>query len=211
MCSSDLSVKGTPMVKIGKGLPRLMVVAGIHGNELAPPIAALKLIDELSRLELKGTIYIIPFACPKASMDNRRDFDGADLNRAGHIKGSVSNSILDKAKELEVSAIGDFHSTAPNTNPGKEAVFCSENPCHASVQIADFIELNAGSQKIVYEKAGALFKGAVEDESNLMGIPAVTCEVASPIKYADKKIVERSLIQMRSFLSYFGIYDNYIV
>ena len=52
------SVKGTPMIKIGNGYPRLMIVAGIHGNELAPQIASLKLIDVLLKLKLRGTVSI---------------------------------------------------------------------------------------------------------------------------------------------------------
>ena len=42
---------------------RLMIVSGIHGNELAPQVASLKLIDVLLKLKLRGTVYIIPFAC----------------------------------------------------------------------------------------------------------------------------------------------------
>ena len=56
-----------------------------------------------------------------------------------------------------------------------------------------------------YTNAGESFKGALEDECNLNGIPAVTCEVLSPIGVADLKSSERSLTQMFSFLKYFKI------
>ena len=201
------AIKGTPMVKIGEGFPTVMLVAGVHGNELAPQIAALKLIDSIFNLELNGTVYIVPFASPKSTMDNSRYFDGIDLNRSTHLPHSITNLILKKAKELNVSAIGDFHSSAPNSNPGKEGVFCTQNPCSNSFLIADFISKKVGSEKIIYPMAGIPFKGALEDESNLGQIPAVTCEVLSAIGYSNEKICKRSYMQMIAFLEYFDIID----
>lgn len=204
------SIKGTPIIKLGNNYPKVMMVAGIHGNELAPQISALNLIDQIHDLDLLGTVYIVPFACPKASMLNSRYFDGKDLNRTSHIEGSVGDLILKKAVELEVSAIGDFHSSAPNSNPGREGVFCTEVPTMASFRLADFISKVTGSEKIVYSSAGIPFKGALEDEANLKGIPAVTCEVLSAIGYANERICYRSIIQMKAFLQYFGFFDRYM-
>jgi predicted deacylase len=201
------AIKGTPMLKIGNGSAKVMLVAGVHGNELAPQISALKLIDKIFDAELNGTIYIIPFASPKSTMDNSRYFDGIDLNRSTHLPNSITNIILKKAKELNVSAIGDFHSSAPNSNPGKEGVFCTQKPCDASFFIADYISKKVGSEKIIYPVAGIPFKGALEDEANLSQIPSVTCEVLSAIGYANERICERSYLQMIAFLEYFGMID----
>ena len=205
------AIKGTPMIKIGDNGPKIMLVAGVHGNELAPQIAALNLIEELSNLDLNGsvngTVYIIPFASPRSTMDNSRYFDGIDLNRSSHLPHTITNMILKKAKKLEVSAIGDFHSSAPNSNPGKEGVFCTKVPCSKSYFIADYISKKVGSEKILYPSAGIPFKGALEDEANLIQIPAVTCEVLSAIGYSNEKICKRSYLQMKAFLEYFGIID----
>lgn len=202
------AIKGTPMIKFGNDFPKVMLVAGVHGNELAPQISALKLIDALFNSDINGTAYIIPFASPKSTMDNSRYFDGIDLNRSTHLPHSITNSILKKAKELNVSAIGDFHSSAPNSNPGKEGIFCTQKPCNASFFIADYISKRVGSEKIIYPVAGIPFKGALEDESNLAQIPSVTCEVLSAIGYANEKICERSYLQMIAFLEYFGILEK---
>ena len=204
------SVKGTPIIKIGSNYPKIMIVAGIHGNELAPQISALNLIDQIHDLNLLGTVYIVPFACPKASMLNSRHFDGGDLNRLAHIEGSVSNLILEKAIELDVSSIGDFHSSAPNSNPGKEGIFCTQVPTPGSFRLADFIAKVTNSEKILYPSAGIPFKGALEDEANLKGIPSVTCEVLSAIGYANENICNRSISQMKAFMQYYGLFDRYM-
>ena len=202
------AIKGTPMIKIGISYPCVMMVAGVHGNELAPQIAALNLIDNIYDLDLNGTVYIIPFASPSATMENSRYLDGLDLNRSAHLPHSVTNAILKKAQDLNVSAIGDFHSSAPNSNPGKEGVFCTQKPCNDSFYIADFISKKVGSEKIIYPVAGIPFKGALEDEANLRKLPAVTCEVLSAVGYSNEKICKRSYLQMKAFLEYFGILEE---
>ena len=173
------AINGTPMLKIGDGATKVMLVAGVHGNELAPQIAALNLIEYIYDLDLNGklngTVYAIPFASPKSTMEN--------------------------------SAIGDFHSSAPNSNPGKEGIFCTKVPCSKSYFIAEHISERVGSEKILYPSAGVPFKGALEDEANLIQIPAVTCEVLSAIGYSNEKICQRSYLQMKAFLEYFGIID----
>ena len=62
-----------------------------------------------------------------------------------------------------------------------------------------------GCDIITFEFAGSSYKGAVEDVSNLKGIPAVTCEVLSPFASVGVGSVERSYSQMKSFLNYFGV------
>lgn len=202
------ATRGTPFIKMGKACPKVMMIAGIHGNELSPQVAILSLIDEISHLDLNGTVYIVPFASPESSMNNSRFFKGKDLNRTAHIEGSISNLILKKAEKLGVSGIGDFHSTAPKSNPGKEGVFCTKDPSPESFYMARFIASVTGSESLNYPRAGVPFKGALEDEANLRGIPSVTCEVLAPIGFASSATSKRSLFQMRSFLMYYGLIDS---
>ncbi|MDO5850790.1 MAG: succinylglutamate desuccinylase/aspartoacylase family protein [Methanobacteriaceae archaeon] len=202
------SIKGTVMLKIGNGSPKVMIVAGVHGNELSPQIASSYLIDYLLNTDINGTVYIVPFASPKASMDSSRRINNIDANRSAHKEGTNTNAILNKALELKVSALGDFHSTAPNTNPGREGVFASKEPSTESLTIAEFIANKMDSDAIKYNKAGIPFKGALEDEVNLAGIPSVTCEVFAPVSFASEKHTKRSFMQMLSFLEYFGIIDE---
>ena len=52
-----------------------------------------------------------------------------------------------------------------------------------------------------------MYKGALEDECNILGIPAVTCEVVSENGQVTPGSTQRSLMQMESYLKYFKIIE----
>ena len=156
--------------------------------------------------ELNNTVYFIPFAAPKSSMNNERSFNSRDLNRSANIKNSISNLIIQAIENLGISAVGDFHSTSYNSNPGCESVFSSKSPTAESFLIANYISSDVGSEMISYDFASSsMYNGAIEDTCNLKGIPSVTCEVLSPFGSVGRGAVDVSFSQMKSFLSYFGI------
>ncbi|MBQ6512663.1 succinylglutamate desuccinylase/aspartoacylase family protein [Methanobrevibacter sp.] len=200
----EKSVYGTPIFKLGKGGNKLLILSGVHGNELPPQIANIKLLNELVAKKINNTLFFIPFAAPKATMDNRRFFHTLDLNRAAHVNNSLSNVIVQKIEELGINFVGDFHSTAFNSNPGVESIFSTKSPTPESFLIASYISRDVGCEIISLDSAGESYKGAVEDVCNLKGIPAITGEVLSPFSTVGDGSVERSLLQMKSFLSYFG-------
>lgn len=200
---TNVTQHGTPLLKIGRGTPRIMITAGIHGNELPPQIASIYLIQNLLVSEMIGTLYIIPFTVPYATMENNRRFKGMDMNRTASKGGFISNNIIETIKNFKISAVGDFHSTKPGSNPGIESVFCSKNPSNQSYLIAKHITELTSSKLICHDHAGRLYNGALEDECNLRGIPAVTCEVVSRNGMVDKNSPKRSYIQMESYLKYF--------
>ncbi|MGZ7116693.1 MAG: succinylglutamate desuccinylase [Methanobacterium sp.] len=196
---------GTPLLKVGHGNPRIMITAGIHGNELPPQIASVYLIENLLKNEINGSLYIIPFAVPYATMENSRRFKGMDMNRTASKGGFISHNIIETIKNFKISAVGDFHSTKPGSNPGIESVFCSKNPSNQSYLIAKYITEATSSKMICHDEAGRLYNGALEDECNLNGIPAVTCEVVSRNGMVDKDSHKRSYLQMESYLKYFNM------
>ncbi len=199
------ALRGTPLVKIGNGYPRLMMTAGVHGNELPPQIAVLRMIENLKSQNIDGTVFIIPFAIPQATMNGSRRFKGFDMNRKASSEGYITNKIIENIKFLKINSIADFHSTKPNSNPGVESVFCSKKPCFQSFKIAQHINEITSSKVICHEIAGSLYGGAVEDESNIVGVPAVTCEVVSYNNKIDSGSLERSYLQMMAYLDYFDI------
>lgn len=201
----EKSVYGTPIFKLGSGGNKILILSGIHGNELPSQIANIRLLNELVNREIDNTLFFIPFAAPKASMENRRFFNARDLNRAAHIENSLSNVIIKKILELDIDFVGDFHSTAFNSNPGVESIFSTKSPTPESFLIANYIAKDVKCKSISLDFAGESYKGAVEDVCNIKGIPAITAEVLSPFSSVAEGSVERSIAQMKSFLSYFGV------
>lgn len=203
MILNDL-IHGTPVYKLGKGGRKFLILAGVHGNELPPQIAAINLLNELIYRKLKDTIYIIPCVAPKSTMLNVREYNNRDLNRSAHIHNSLSNLIIQAIDKYKIDFVGDFHSTALGSNPGYEAVFSTEKPTFESILIAKYISADVGSEFIAFSNAGGSYKGAIEDESNLNGVPAITGEVLCPFGRCEPAAIKQSFLQMKSFLSYFG-------
>ncbi len=195
-----------PLFKFGEGNPKVAIVSGVHGNELPPQIAAMFLIEKLFEMpKINGTIYVVPFASPLATKENVRRLKNRDMNRSAHIAGSTTNIIVNAFVDYGIDFVADFHSTALLSNPGYESVFCSINPNLKSKEIANFITESTGSKLISYENAGSSYSGALEDELNIMGIPAVTCEVVSENGAVSRGSINRSRIQMDAFLKLFNI------
>lgn len=201
----ESAVYGTPIFKIGNKGNSILILSGIHGNELSSQVASLKAISKLLEAELKDTVYVIPFAAPASTMNNERNFNFEDLNRSSHKIGHLSNLIIRAIKKLNINFVGDFHTSALNSNPGKTAIFCSKTPMVESFLLATFMAQKVKCENIVFPHAGDLFKGAIEDECNLMGVPAITGETLSPFGSIAKGSIGISFFQMRAFLDYFGI------
>ena len=109
----EKAVFGTPIFKLGSGKTKLLILSGVHGNEFPPQIANLYLLNELIDRDLSSTLFFIPFAAPKATMNSERTFNSMDLNRSAHIKNSLSNLIL-KARSLSNDSKTFLASNAEN-------------------------------------------------------------------------------------------------
>jgi hypothetical protein len=194
------------MITFGNGTgPKVMIVAGVHGNELPSQIAILRLINYLNGRSIKGTIYIIPFVAPSSTAANTRFWNGKNLNSVANMAGTPTNQIINKAKQLGVNQLGDFHSSQPGGVPGKNSILCTKSPTYESYNIAYYVSRQSGSALIAANRAGVDYPGAVEDVSNLAGIPAVTCEVLSSHGSVASGSVDKSYSQMIAFLRYRGI------
>jgi len=201
-----LSRLGTPMIVFGNGSePRVMVVAGVHGNELPAQIASVRLINYLKDKKINGTVIIVPFVSPISTAKNQRFWNDQNLNTLADKPGTPTFQILKLAKILKIDILGDFHSTQPHADPGRDSVFCSKNPTYESYDLAAYISQQTHSDLIVFENSGIEYKGAVEDTANLAKITAVTCEVLSPHGMAQKETIEKSFLQMITLLKYKNI------
>ena len=198
--------KGTPVIKFKGGKGKIVfITAGVHGNELSSQVAAMKMIKYLTSHPIKGTVYIMPFMNPKATVANVRDYKGVHLNQKANVKGSISYKTVKLIVKFKCTAYGDFHCTRPGGDPGKNVAMGTYAPTGESAVLAKFISKNSKVKYLIYERAGAEYPGALEDTVSLKGIPAVTCEVKTPHGTIAKGTPGISLLMMKSLLKFYSL------
>lgn len=102
--------KGSVVYRFGNGSgKKVLICAGMHGNEPQGPLAVLKFMSFLKGKHINGTIYIIPFAIPRTTGLNTRNYRGYDPNRKVSVKGSPANKILKFALANDIDYIMDIH------------------------------------------------------------------------------------------------------
>ena len=202
--------KGTPYVEFGDGDgATVVVVSGIHGNELSSQAASIKMINKLAnKTNIKGKIYVFPFAAPSMTVKNIRYYNGQNLNSIANKKGSISNRIVNFAKSKNAVALGDFHCTRPNGTPGKDVAMGTYAPMASSAQLATYISKKAGVSKLIYSQAGLEYPGALEDQCCLNGITSVTCEVKTPHGTIASGTIGKSYKMMKYFLKYYKVFPS---
>ncbi len=88
---------GFTVYSFGKGDPKVLIVGGLHGDELVGIAAARILVDKLRDMNVYGTVRVIPIVNELGLYMRSRanPIDGKDLNRVfpGREDGSVSERI----------------------------------------------------------------------------------------------------------------------
>lgn len=201
---------GVPVYKIGEGDgPITVITAGVHGDQLNPSIAAMKMINYLDGRKIKGTVYILPFTSPEAISKNTKLTNGVNLNTVAKNPGTISYDVVQFAYNNHASAVGDFHETQAGKNPGVTTIMCSQVPTYQSYQLANDMSSLSLDKKLTYLVAGIEYDGAIEDELNLKGTPAVTPLVQVPgHAKVYQSAVDESYTQMLALLYVNGNLDS---
>jgi uncharacterized protein len=107
-----LEKNGSVMLKFGNGIgPKVLISAGIHGNEPQANIAIMKYLELIKADQyIKGTLYVIPFALPIDTSLNTRYYNGKDPNRIANVLGTPSWKIVQFAKNNRINYLLDVHS-----------------------------------------------------------------------------------------------------
>lgn len=191
----DAAKNGAPLIRLGDGSkPRVMITAGVHGNELPPQIATFKIVSDLQAVDLRGTVYIIPFIAPRASAENSKLSEGENLNLVADVPGSPTNTVFKMAQELEITSLADCHATS--THPAEDSVIYY--PSIGSSKIAVYVNKKADSRLLALIKS----TGTLIALCNQHKIPSVICEAESTDGMASKESIEVSYNQMKAFLGY---------
>ena len=159
--------------------PRVVIVAGVHGDELVGPHALVELAQELTPSDLRGTVVLVPSANPLALAAGLRKApeDNLDLNRIfpGKCGGSATERIADS---LVTSVVGDADMIIDLHSAGREGDL---------VPLSGFREAHddCARRSALAAAAFGLEKywmmrwspGTLSTWANQQGIPAVGCEV----------------------------------
>ena len=114
-----LEQSGSVMLKFGNGNgPKVLISAGIHGNETEANIAIMKYLEFIKDKSFKGTLYVIPFDIPIDTAKNTRFYNGKDPNRIANIVGSPGWNIINFAHKNGISYLLDVHSGGDVTSRG---------------------------------------------------------------------------------------------
>ncbi len=107
---------GFTVYSFGKGDPKVLIVGGLHGDELVGMVAARILVNKLRDMNVRGTVRVIPIANELGLYMRSRvnPIDGKDLNRVfpGREDGSVSERIAARIWRyvIESEYVIDLHS-----------------------------------------------------------------------------------------------------
>lgn len=159
--------------------PRVVILAGVHGDELVGPHALVELAQELDPAELRGTVVLAPSANPLAFAAGRRRApeDDLDLNRIfpGRSGGSETERVADS---LVTSVVGGADMVIDLHSAGREGDL---------VPLSGFREAHDDCARRSALAAAAFglghywmmrwAPGTLSTWANQQGIPAVGCEV----------------------------------
>jgi hypothetical protein len=154
----------------GSGTP-VLITAGIHGNETEANISIMRYLEYIKDKNIKGTLYVIPFALPYATSYNSRFYNGYDPNRRAHISGTPGWNIIQFARNNGIKYILDVHSGLGVPYNG----LLNLNPTITSsgFKWASYISHTSGCN-YVYK---SMDKGMLRTESAKYGITHITIEV----------------------------------
>ena len=159
--------------------PRVVIVAGVHGDELVGPHALVELAQELAPSELRGTVVLAPSANPLAFAAGMRKapHDDLDLNRIfpGNPGGTATERVADTLVRRVIDGadlVIDLHSAGREGNLVPLSGFReSHNAC------AQRSALAAAAFGLQHYWMMRWSPGTLSTMANQRGIAAVGCEV----------------------------------
>jgi predicted deacylase len=187
------------VVKGAKPGPRLLITAGIHGDELNGISVIHRLAAQIDPKALSGTLVLVPGLNTPALLASNRNFpDGSNLNRVmpGEESGAAeryAKALWDGLFRANADSAVDLHTQSRGTAYVMYA-FASTPRTRRMAELVgpDIIKMDTGD------------KGTVENELTNAGIPAITFELARPEVF-DEATITRALAGLRNLMTEMGM------
>jgi predicted deacylase len=159
--------------------PRVVVIAGVHGDEAEGMLALLDMAAECDPAALRGTLILVPVANPPAfaAHQRRSPLDGLDLNRIfpGRVDGTPSERLA--------------HRLLHDVVAGSDFVFTLHS-WYATGQVVPYVEVpmdgDPVSRRSFAAACGAGFtrireaswpEGTLVRAANALGVPGMEAEI----------------------------------
>ncbi len=182
----------------GRPGPRIIISAGVHGDELNGIFVIHKLISFLSKQEISGSICCVPCVNIPSIRNNQREFfDGVDLNRVfpGKKEGKPAEQYAHALFEKIIKG-ADIHLDLHTAGNGRT------NPYYLLADISDpkirEISLGLGAQIILNKKGRA---GTLREAASNLGILSITAEIGGPSK-RNQELIQKTSFGIINFLSH---------
>lgn len=183
--------------------PTVGIVAGIHGDEVAPIEAIRRLVSELDLATLSGRLLVVPVANPLAFASHTRHTqqDMQNLNRVfpGDTEGWLTEQLAVRLLEAvipELDALIDMH--AGGAAPTVDYVYIINDEALS----ATF------ETRILYRGPG--YVGTFSNVAAEQGVRTVVTELGGGIA-ADREYVERNLRSLKNALRHLGALPGDVV
>ena len=163
------------VIKGARPGPRLLVTAGIHGDELNGIAVIHRLAATVDPAALAGTLVLVPGLNTPGLIASTREFpDGNNLNRvmsgkAGGAADRYAKRLWDGLMRPNADAAVDLHTQSRGTAYVMYAfASTAESRRMAELVGPDILKMDTGD------------KGTVENELTRDGVPAITFELGRP-------------------------------
>ena len=196
---------------------KVMITAGVHGDELNGVLTAQQLARELQTQDIYGTITIVPAINLSGLLHHHRDFYSSDsdlstINLNRHFPGNFEGN----AAEQYIAKL--WHNLLlPNADIAIDLHTQTSGACYPLYVFADFrmeVALNMArlmSPDVILNDPGD--NGVLETTWNQHAIPSITVEVGSG-KLTQPDLIERSvygiqrILQHHECIAYVALFSN---
>jgi len=187
------------VVRGAKPGPRLLVTAGIHGDELNGIAVIHQLAATIDPAALAGTLVLVPGLNTPGLLAGTREFpDGSNLNRL--MPGAETGAAARYAKRLwtgllrpNADAAVDLHTQSRGTAYVMYAFASTPRTRRMATLVGpDILKMDPGE------------KGTVENELTRAGVPAITFELGRPEVF-DAASVLRGVAGLTNLMTEMGM------
>jgi predicted deacylase len=210
---------------VGEGSPVAVVLAGVHGDEVVGPLAALRLLDELPRVRRSGCVHVIPVVNPRGVSERVREFGrgGPDLNRLfpqGDGRSDADRrvrAVWSTIERARPDVVFDLHADSRDAVPyailDRAVAFSGDRRRRLDAALLD---LGAATGVLaLHDHPDEVYRRFQLERSlagavvNTLGVPAITLEIG-PRRVADDAAVDRLVGAVLSALAAFGMVDAHL-